>query len=289
MLKGCNNYLDSLLPFSDAGAVMHTHSKHAVLATLFYPGTEFRISHQEMMMGIIKGLKGGFWFSNMLKIIKALIYKYMQDSANNKENNESLQRMSRFKFTDLLRSPYKEEEQPRYEKTCLRGFRPGKTQPGLLSYRSQRANIEIRDITLSRQRSKKALISLRGCAGWSAPLLFAYDTNRCSHDVAHMDTQKDCQESDFVLHKLFLIGRCGWNTIKCKAAFILLTSHSTRRSFYQIYDFTTIVLDLSIYLSVYLSIYLSFYLSIICLSINTVTTPERGLLSFCIFLLSLSS
>ena len=34
---------------------------------------------------------------------------------------------------------------------------------------------ETRDITLSRQRTTKALISLRGCAGWSALLLFAYD------------------------------------------------------------------------------------------------------------------
>ena len=34
---------------------------------------------------------------------------------------------------------------------------------------------ETRDITLSRQRTTKVLIRLRGCAGWSALLLFAYD------------------------------------------------------------------------------------------------------------------
>ena len=28
--------------------------------------------------------------------------------------------------------------EPRHEKTCLRGLRPGKSQTGLLSYRSQR-------------------------------------------------------------------------------------------------------------------------------------------------------
>ena len=38
---------------------------------------------------------------------------------------------------------------------------------------------------LSRQRTTKALIKLRECAGWSAPLLFTYDKNRFSHDVAH--------------------------------------------------------------------------------------------------------
>ena len=34
---------------------------------------------------------------------------------------------------------------------------------------------ETRDITLSRQQTTKALIRLRGYAGWSALLLFAYD------------------------------------------------------------------------------------------------------------------
>ena len=38
---------------------------------------------------------------------------------------------------------------------------------------------------LSRQRTTKALIRLRGFAGWSASLLFTYDKNRVSHDSAH--------------------------------------------------------------------------------------------------------
>ena len=42
------------------------------------------------------------------------------------------------------------------------------------------------DIVLSKQQTTKALIRLCGCAGWSAPLLFAYSKNRFSHDVAHM-------------------------------------------------------------------------------------------------------
>ena len=36
------------------------------------------------------------------------------------------------------------------------------------------SDIETRGIILSRQWKKKVLIRLRGCAGWSAPLLFAY-------------------------------------------------------------------------------------------------------------------
>ena len=35
--------------------------------------------------------------------------------------------------------------EPRHEKTCLRDFRPGKTQTGLLSYRDQ-VSLEIWDL-----------------------------------------------------------------------------------------------------------------------------------------------
>ena len=41
------------------------------------------------------------------------------------------------------------------------------------------------DMILSKKRITKALISLRGCAGWSAPVLFANPEDRISHDDAH--------------------------------------------------------------------------------------------------------
>ena len=41
-------------------------------------------------------------------------------------------------------------------------------------------DIETADIILSRQQTIKVLIRLCGCAGWSAPLLFAYGINRFS-------------------------------------------------------------------------------------------------------------
>ena len=53
-------------------------------------------------------------------------------------------------------------------------------------YSHEIANIETRYIILPRQRTTKVLIRLRGCTGWSAPLLFAYGKTRFSHDVAQL-------------------------------------------------------------------------------------------------------
>ena len=41
-----------------AGAVIHTHSQAAVMATLLSSGSEFRITHQEMIKGINRGNTG---------------------------------------------------------------------------------------------------------------------------------------------------------------------------------------------------------------------------------------
>ena len=46
--------VSTVLSVSDAGSVIHTHSKHAVMATLLCPGKEFKISNIEMIKGITK-------------------------------------------------------------------------------------------------------------------------------------------------------------------------------------------------------------------------------------------
>ena len=42
------------------------------------------------------------------------------------------------------------------------------------------------DMTLSKKRITKALISLRGCAGWSAPVLFVNPEDRFSRVEVHI-------------------------------------------------------------------------------------------------------
>ena len=58
-------------------------------------------------------------------------------------------------------------------------FPTGKIQTSLLSYRSlpESWTFGYSKYTyhISKQRTTKVLIRLRGCAGWSAPLLFAFD------------------------------------------------------------------------------------------------------------------
>ncbi|KAG8224256.1 hypothetical protein J437_LFUL001636 [Ladona fulva] len=48
----CTPLFMSAYTYRSAGAVIHSHSKAAVMATLLYPGKEFRVSHLEMIKGI---------------------------------------------------------------------------------------------------------------------------------------------------------------------------------------------------------------------------------------------
>ena len=72
--------------------------------------------------------------------------------------------MMRLILVDLKSVLYPKLNELRHVKTCLRGFRPGKTQTGLSatenSYRLEILDIKTRGIILSKQQITKALIRL---------------------------------------------------------------------------------------------------------------------------------
>ena len=99
-------------------------------------------------------------------------------------------------------------------KRVFGSFRPGQTQTGHATEASMRFEIlvtETRNITLFRQRTTKALIRLRGSAGWSAPLLFAYDIRHVfswpgSYRYAETELPRyavSCPDSSFIVKYWF--------------------------------------------------------------------------------------
>ena len=69
-------------------------------------------------------------FAFLLRAVKVVVLKQIQ--VMNKSNHI---------FKNICKSMReKGTYEPRHEKTCLRGLRPGKTQTGLLSYRLARGS-----------------------------------------------------------------------------------------------------------------------------------------------------
>ena len=91
---------------------------------------------------------------------------------------------------DLLEGVSSVAFEPRHEKTCLRVSDQVRHRSACSSTEAslslQILDIETRGIILYRKWTTKVLIRLRGCAGWSAPLLFAYGISRFFHDVAEL-------------------------------------------------------------------------------------------------------
>ncbi|KAG8904241.1 Methylthioribulose-1-phosphate dehydratase [Tulasnella sp. 403] len=53
--SACTPLFWNAFDLRDAGSCIHTHSQHAVMATLLWPGETFEISHQEMIKGVRLG------------------------------------------------------------------------------------------------------------------------------------------------------------------------------------------------------------------------------------------
>jgi len=68
----------------EAGSCIHTHSQHAVMATLFWP-TEFKISHQEMIKGVRIGGVG-----KALTYNDTLVIPVIKNTPNEEDLTDSL-------------------------------------------------------------------------------------------------------------------------------------------------------------------------------------------------------
>ncbi|KAJ3203622.1 Methylthioribulose-1-phosphate dehydratase [Entophlyctis luteolus] len=69
-----------------AGACVHTHSQHAVMATLLWPGEVFEITHQEM----IKGIRVGSTKQN-LKYYDSLIVPIIENTAEEEDLKDRME------------------------------------------------------------------------------------------------------------------------------------------------------------------------------------------------------
>lgn len=73
-----------------AGACIHTHSQHAVMATLLYPGKEFVITHQEMIKGIRKGMS-----KENLRYFDRLVVPIVENTAEEEDLTDRMAKVRR--------------------------------------------------------------------------------------------------------------------------------------------------------------------------------------------------
>ena len=100
--------------------------------------------------------------------------------------------LHRSRISSILSAISKNSCEPRHDKTCLWEFptrpdtnRPAQPQKLARVLKFWLKNLEI-NVILSKQRTTKTLMRLCGCAGWSAPLMFAYDIRHIFSWPAHV-------------------------------------------------------------------------------------------------------
>ncbi|KAF9465273.1 Methylthioribulose-1-phosphate dehydratase [Collybia nuda] len=69
----------------DAGSCIHTHSQHAVMATLLWPGAVFTISHQQMIKGVRVSGTG-----RSLSYLDTLVLPIIENTPNEEDLKDSM-------------------------------------------------------------------------------------------------------------------------------------------------------------------------------------------------------
>lgn len=84
----------------DAGACIHTHSQHAVMATLLWEGDEFRLSHQEMIKGMRVAGTG-----KALSYLDTLVIPIIENTPHEEDLRESMAEAMK-KYPDAVGSRF---------------------------------------------------------------------------------------------------------------------------------------------------------------------------------------
>ncbi|CAH7668046.1 class II aldolase/adducin N-terminal [Phakopsora pachyrhizi] len=85
--SACTPLFYNAYDLRDAGACIHTHSQHAVMATLLWPGNEFRCSHLEMIKGMRK--KGT---EKALSYLDTLVIPIIENTPDEEDLREGMEK-----------------------------------------------------------------------------------------------------------------------------------------------------------------------------------------------------
>jgi methylthioribulose-1-phosphate dehydratase len=83
--SACTPLFWNAFDLRDAGSCIHTHSQHAVLATLLWPESVFKISHQEMIKGVRVGGTG-----RALSYLDTLVVPIIENTPNEEDLKDSM-------------------------------------------------------------------------------------------------------------------------------------------------------------------------------------------------------
>lgn len=93
----CTPLFANAYDMRNAGACIHTHSQHAVMATLLYPGKEFVITHQEMIKGIRKGSS-----KESLRFFDKLVVPIVENTAQEEDLKDRMAKVSTMECIENL-------------------------------------------------------------------------------------------------------------------------------------------------------------------------------------------
>lgn len=88
--SACTPLFYNAYDMRNAGACIHTHSQHAVMTTLLWPGKEFRISHQEMIKGMRVGGTG-----TALSYLDTLVIPIIENTPDEEDLREGMEEAMR--------------------------------------------------------------------------------------------------------------------------------------------------------------------------------------------------